>query len=245
MASVSSFISNLKRQPMKVKIQSVVAVVVVSLAAYLFYSGTDAAMGEDVRFGEVAELTPVVDNSHSSEANVTIAAPKFKEPERIVIPQFNIVVELAKLIENVRNKPEALLDIQMAAGQKALENRAKLAELSAQEAKAILEYRQAEAALTDLNSGVVSTKPIPTDEDINPLKANSLLQVNYNTADFKLKNVRPTFAGLEGLIDYKGRYYKAVVGEEVVPKVVVVSLNERMVVLSAPTIGKFTIPFEL
>lgn len=245
MASLTNSISNFKNKPLKVKVQSIVAVVVVSLAGYIFYSGSDSAIGEDVSYGEVAELTSVIDSPTTTDLEPQLKAPKFKEPERIVVPQFNIVVELAKLIENVRNKPEALLDIQMAAGLKTLENRAKIAEFTAQEAKARLEYQQTNALISDLNAGVGSSKPIPKGEDINPLQANSLLQVNYNTSDFKLKNVRPTFAGLEGLIDYKGRFYKAIVGEEVVPKVVVVSLTDRMVVLSTPTIGKFTIPFEL
>jgi hypothetical protein len=252
--SISNIITNFKAKPIKFKFQVVVATLVIVAFAYLTYSSSDIGMEGDVIYGEPLELTPVQGapvgqlTSSDSITNPTIQQEanisRFREPERIVVPHFNIVIELAKLIENVRSKPEALLDIQMTAAQKTLENRAKIAEFVAQEAKAKLDYQRSLKEMDDMAVGV-TTKEIPSGDDINPLNATSLLKVNYNTSDFVLKNVRKTFNGTQALVSYKGRYFSAIEGEQLMPLVKVVSITNRKVVLIAPSIGKFEVPLEI
>jgi hypothetical protein len=255
MPIISNMISGFKAKPVKFKFQLALAIGLVLTCAYLFYSSTEIGQVGDVSYGEPLNFTPTQsfddeqfsssDSATNAEIQMEVKTPRFREPERIVVPQFNIVIELAKLIENVRNKPEALLDIQMTSAQKTLENRARIAEFLAQEAKAKLDYQRSAKEMDDMSAGITTVKDIPQGDDINPINATSLLKVNYNTSDFVLKNVRKTFIGTQGLIAYKGRYYTAIAGEQLVPMVKVVSVTSRKVVLNAPSIGKFEVPLEI
>ncbi|MDI5833286.1 hypothetical protein OCF84_20830 (plasmid) [Shewanella xiamenensis] len=239
-------IAFIKNKPLKDKIKLLAAIFVFIIGSYMVYGQfIDEPIDEDVAFGEPIENTSVINtpsNSESVEGNATQQVTKFREPAQIQIPQFNIVVELAKLIENVRNKPEALMDIQLAQAQKTLEARAKMQSFLAQEAKARLELAEAEKQLSDLSEGVTAkSKDIPINDDIDPFGAKKLLQVNYNTMDFALNNIRNTFAGKQALISYKGVLYPVSEGEYVMPKVKLVSISTNKVTLSAPDIGNFDV----
>lgn len=255
--NITEQVNAFKQKSLVQKIKIIFAVLIVPICAYAVYTKSgivESPEEEVVAFGEPLQATNVdvstvnnvnMDNNASTGAQMP-QTPKFREPEKIKVPQFNVVVELAKLIENVRNKPEALMDIQMSQAQKTMEGRAKLAEFMAQEQKAQLEFRQAQSQLNDLNAGV-STKQqeIPKNEDVDPFNANKLLQVNYNTMDFQLSNVRNSFSGYQALIAYKGTFYRVSEGEYVVPKVKVEKISQKKVVLSAPTIGSFEVAMKL
>lgn len=243
---MNTAIESIKNKPLKEKVKILAAIFVFVIGSYLVYGQFIVEpIDEDVSFGEPIENTSVINvsnNSASDVGNATSQVAKFREPAQIKIPQFNIVVELAKLIENVRNKPEALMDIQLAQAQKTLEARAKMQTFLAQEAKARLELAEAEKQLNDLSEGVTAkSKEIPVNDDIDPFGAKKLLQVNYNTMDFALNNIRNTFTGKQALISYKGVLYPVSEGEYVMPKVKLESIATNKVTLSAPDIGKFEV----
>ncbi|MFV7771942.1 hypothetical protein [Shewanella marisflavi] len=225
----------------------------VSFAALMFGgSGTS----KDVQFGNLDELpspsatadlpkenpSSVQAESQQVVTNDSVEANKYMDVE---IPKFNYLVELGRVIQNARDKPEALLEAQYSAAIERMEDRNRLAQLVAQELSAKVDAEEQKRKLKEINGGVVTKDSDKPRRDVDPLlTTNELLNYNYVPADFVLKNVGKSVDGMDAIIEYRGEHYGAVVGKEIVAKVITKEIQRDRVVLKTPN-GEFTITLRL
>jgi len=237
---------------------------VASVAVFLIASGwylmpEDEASMEPVSFGEPidrgfedafetsSQFAETAHKNGSSEYDKPVHSqvPEFDTPERVNVPKFNFIVELAKIIENVQNKPEAMLDYKYTLSAQMLEKRAKLQELLARESEAKLSELTAQKEINAITNGVVRASASPT-SDITATTVNkALFEYNYQPSDFSLKNVKNTVDGLEGIIEYRGEFYPARKGRELLTMVKVLNVTKDRVELATPNIPSFNVVLKL
>ncbi len=172
--------------------------------------------------------------------------PSSNQPKpEVEIPKYNYLVELGRVIQNARDKPEALLEAQYSVAIERMEDRNRLASLVASELASKVDAEEQKRKLNELNGGVVAKNSDNPRKDVDPLlTSNELLSYNYVPADFELKNIGNTVHGRDAIIAYRGEHYGAVVGKELVAKVIIKDIQSDRVVLKTPN-GEFTITLRL
>ncbi|GGB66226.1 hypothetical protein GCM10011607_28630 [Shewanella inventionis] len=246
---------NIKNWDSKTKVKAIALLIfVIASGAYLMPESEVEA--ESVSFGEPMERSFEAQPSgfdsipntaaQSQGVNQNASSPaSTPRPEPVSVPKFNFIVELAKVIDNVQNKPEAMLDYKYALSEQMLEKRAKLQELVARETTAKLKEMTSKKEMNDLTPGMSVASSLPT-SDINESTVNkALFEYNYQPSDFSLTNVRSTIDGLEAIIEYRGEFYTARKGRDLLTMVKVLNITSDRVELSTPNIKSFNVVLKL
>ncbi|MBO1897646.1 hypothetical protein HNW13_018065 [Shewanella sp. BF02_Schw] len=230
----------------------VTLLIVVFVACGIYLMPQDESTMETVSFGE-----PISRSYEDSQAEVADGEIKwetegqhttthdFDLPEKVTVPKFNFIVELAKIIENVQNKPEAMLYYKYTLSEQMLEKRANLQELLARESTAKLNELTSQKEINAITNGVSLASSSPVDDITASTVNKALFEYNYQPSDFSLKNVKKTVDGIEGIIEYRGEFYAAHKGRELLTMVRVLNVTADRVELATPNIPSFNVVLKL
>tara|TARA_R110002033_G_scaffold135713_4_gene175334 strand:+ start:24911 stop:25651 length:741 start_codon:yes stop_codon:yes gene_type:complete len=243
---------DIKNWDIKKKIK-VTLLIVFFIACGIYLIPNDESSLEAVSFGEPIERTYEDPRSEVSmkeaqwqgEQSSMANSSMIEEPQQVKVPKFNFIVELAKIIENVQNKPEAMLYYKYTLSEQMLEKRAKLQELLARESTAKLNELTSQKEISAITNGVSLASTSPVDDITASTVNKALFEYNYQPSDFTLKNVKNTINGMEGIIEYRGEFYAANKGRELLTMVRVLNVSADRVELATPNIPSFNVVLKL
>ncbi|QIR16538.1 hypothetical protein [Shewanella aestuarii] len=248
---------NIKNWDTKTKVKAI-ALTLFVVCAGIYLMPEDEASLESVSYGEPiermyeAQPTGFDDFAQNSTSDLQVSEPAAQtqsttpRPQSVTVPKFNFIVELAKVIDNVQNKPEAMLEYKYALSEQMLEKRAKLQELVARETTAKLQEMTSKKEMNDLTPGMsVSSNAAPTSDITDSTVNKALFEYNYQPSDFSLTNVRSTIDGPEAIVEYRGEFYTARKGRDLLTMVKVLNVKNDRVELSTPNIPSFNVVLKL
>jgi hypothetical protein len=233
---------NIKNMGNKTKVKVVALLAFVVLSSLYLWPSEDSEL-VDVSYGEAIEETLEQTYSSPQVFHETVVDDR-ENP--VNVPKFNFIVELAKVIENVKNKPEAMLEYKYAISEQMLEKRAKIQELLAKEAESKLKELNAKKEMHNMQAGMlVSSSNTPTQDITSSMVTKALFEYNYQPSDFSLTNVKSTIDGLEAIVEFHGEFYSARKGKELLTMVTVLDVKHDRVELSTPSIPSFQVVLKL